>query len=266
MPLSGISFGSTAGTHKFSLSVRFGKAVPQKASWELGEDQTGAELEKMQERANQAEEAARVLQEQIIRLEDELIKQRQVQTTVSTAAAGIAPPDSRDIQRLEEQIRDLRQQLEKTVQQKPAEPVQAKPEFGKISTGMDTEKARELFREGMRYYSLHQLEKAVQVFRKSLESDPANEWVKKSLERTLTELGQEKARQKPAPEYQMIRYVARKGDTLKSLAKQFYGDAGKWPVIRDANPKFKEQQIPEGTAVVIPQIPEITVPVPEDRP
>lgn len=311
MPMAGVSFGSTSGTHRISFSARFGKAVPKKVSWAMGEAPFGVASEKMQQRATQAEQT---IAEQIKWFADELEKQRQILASISSTTAGIAPATStsagiapasyqaienlgrqiqdikqliekdnqqkpaetlqttsepaasRIIQDLEGQIQDLKQQVEKARQQKSAETFQAKPEFSKIST--DMEKAQELFREGMRYYSSRQLETAVQSFQKSLEFDPTNEWAKKSLERTLTELGQEKAqqklRQKPAPGSREIRYRTRKGDTLRSLAKAFYGDPDKWTLIRDANPKIKDQHgIPERTIVIIPQIPEITVPVPE---
>jgi nucleoid-associated protein YgaU len=160
------------------------------------------------------------------------------------------------------QIKDIKRQLEEATRIKPAENFKAKSEFSRIAT--DPEKSQEFFRKGMRYYSLRQLKRAVDAFRKSLEYDPANEWAKKSLERTLYELEQEKNQRKPAVKYEEIRYTARKGDTLRSLAGTFYGDAGKWPLIRDVNPDVGEQQeIAEGTVIVIPQIPEISVPAPE---
>ena len=142
---------------------------------------------------------------------------------------------------------------------------QAKPEVSKIA--IDPEKAQEFFQEGVRYYSSRQLKKASQAFQKSLEFDPGNEWARKSLERTLTELAQEKAQQKPAPESQALRRIAGKGDTLRSLAKEFYGDPEKWSVIRDANPQIKDQQeIPAGTIIVIPQTSISTTPVTEEKP
>jgi len=265
MPLSGISFGNSYGTHRISFSARFGKTVPKKISWTIGNAPFGAELEKIKQRATQAELTARQLQDQVTGLEKELEKQKQIPASVSTTTASIEPPTSRIIQNLEEQIQSLKKQIEKPKQQKAAETIQVNPEFGRIST--DTEKAQGLFRDGMRYYSNRQLEKAVQAFQESLKFDPLNEWVKKSLERTLTELGQEKARQKPALKVQGIRYLTRKGDTLRSLAKAFYGDPDKWTIIREANPKINDQLgIPERTVVIIPQIPEITVPIPETKP
>jgi len=117
------------------------------------------------------------------------------------------------------------------------------------------------------YVSRRLLEKAAQSFRKSLELDPANDWTRKSLERTLTELKQERTQREPAPAPEGIRYTARSGDTMRSLAETFFGDAGKWTLIRDANPKLKDpQKLPAGAVVIIPQIPEIPVPVPEDAP
>ncbi|MBI4803271.1 MAG: conjugal transfer protein TraF [Elusimicrobia bacterium] len=303
IPLSGVSFGSTGGTHRISLSMRFGNTVPKNISWVVGNAPYGVELEKMRQRADQAERLTQALQEQIKKLWDELETQRQILVSISTGAAGIEPPASliiedlgrqiqdlkrqiekagqqkpaqtpqagqepaaaRIIQDLGRQIQDLKQQIEKARQQKPAETFQAKPEFSKIVT--DSEKAQEFFREGMRHYGLRELQKAVQAFQKSLEFDPTNEWAKKSLERTLTELKQEKAQQKPAPKAQPIRYVTRKEDTLQSLAKAFYWDPDKWTVIRDANPKIKDPHvIPEGIVVIIPQIPEFTVPIPENKP
>jgi len=266
MPLTGISFGNTIGTHRISLSVRFGKAVSKKISWAMEKVQSGVELEKARQRTTQAEVAAQQLQDKVEKLEKELEEHKRAQAA------------DRNIQDLEKQLRDLKKENEQAKQQKAdeqaAETVQVKPEFGKIPT--DTKKAQELFREGMRYYGGRQLEKAVQAFQKSLEFDPANEWVKKSLERTLTELGQEKAQQEPAAnsgnavaadKYPGIQYVIRKGDTLRSLAKEFYGDPAKWIAIRDANPKIKNPDaLSEGIIIIIPQIPEIKVPVPEALP
>jgi len=48
------------------------------------------------------------------------------------------------------------------------------------------------FQAGVRLYAKGQLEKAVESFRKSLKLYPNNEWAKKSLERTVVELGQKK--------------------------------------------------------------------------
>ncbi|OGS07923.1 MAG: hypothetical protein A2270_02630 [Elusimicrobia bacterium RIFOXYA12_FULL_51_18] len=234
MPLSGISFGNTYGSHRISFSARFGKAVPKKISWEMAEPQFAIELEKMQQRAAQAEQTAWILQEQSKALWDELEKQKQILASISTTSTNSDPSASLLIKDLGLQIQDLRQQMETTkhqkspenpqaelgpsadqiirnlaieiqdlkeqiekIKQKPAETSPAKPEFSKIVT--DPKKAQEFFQEGMRYYSSRQLGKAVQAFQKSLEFDPTNEWTKKSLERTLTELEQKKAQQKPDP-------------------------------------------------------------------
>lgn len=45
---------------------------------------------------------------------------------------------------------------------------------------------------------------------------------------------------------------AKKGDTFGKLAKQYLGDANRWPEIEKANPGIKARSIPIGTELVIP--------------
>lgn len=261
LPLAGVSLGNTYGTHRVSFSARFGRTVQKDISWSVGNAPYGVELEKMRRRADKAEKNTQQLREQVQKLETELDRQKQLAVPASTGAA----PPSPYIEDLEKQLRDIKVRLERTAQPPAVGTFKAKPEFDKISP--DPEKAQEFFREGTRQYSGRQLEKAVQSFKKSLEYDPTNEWTRKSLERTLTELGTEKPPRASSSGAQGIRYVARSGDTLRGLAGTFFGDQDKWRLIRDANPKLKdEQRIPEGTVVIIPQIPEIPVPAPEDAP
>jgi len=116
MPLSGISFGSTAGTHKFSLSVRFGKTVTHAVSWEIEDEapiidaaamaSLRLELEDIKKRAEQAEEMSRQAQEKIKALESardlELELQKQKQS-----------PNAQAIQPLEAEIAQLKDDLKK---------------------------------------------------------------------------------------------------------------------------------------------------------
>jgi LysM repeat protein len=116
MPLSGISFGSTAGTHKFSLSVRFGKAAARAVSWEIEEEAPlldaaamaalKAELEEVRKHAEQTDELVRTAQEKIKTLESardlELELQKQQRA-----------PNEQAIQPLETEILQLKEELEK---------------------------------------------------------------------------------------------------------------------------------------------------------
>ncbi|OGS52027.1 MAG: hypothetical protein A3J79_12230 [Elusimicrobia bacterium RIFOXYB2_FULL_62_6] len=257
MPLTGLTLENTYGTHRVSLTARFGRAAVRAVSWEIGNAPYGVEMAKMQRRAAQAEKKTKQLQDEVEKLETEIERQKK-QTPAAPAAApavqGAAPLPA-----------GITEGAEKAATPPSAGTFKAKPEFDKISP--NPEKAQEFFREGMRQYSRRLLEKAAQSFRKSLELDPANDWTRKSLERTLTELKQERTQREPAPAPEGIRYTARSGDTMRSLAETFFGDAGKWTLIRDANPKLKDpQKLPAGAVVIIPQIPEIPVPVPEDAP
>ncbi len=260
MPLSGVSFGSTYGTHRLSLSLRFGKTVPREIQWGLGEaPRDSEELEAVKQRAAQAELLAQLLQDKIKKLEEELEKQKQIQASTMTIVGKepAVPEVSREevLRGLEEEIRLLKQELERARQRKLAKPAPvATPEVRTLPP--DPAKAQDLYKEGVRYYSNRQLEKAAKAFRTSLELDPTNEWVKKSLERTLVELGTEQKSQEPTTRPQGIQYSTKKGDTLWSLAKEFYGDPYKWTLIRDANPGIKDAYgLPDGTVITIPQVP-----------
>lgn len=259
MPLSGVSFGSTYGTHKLSFSLRFGKTVPREIAWTFGEADN-EELEAAKRRAAQAELLAQLLQDKIKQLEEEL--ERQIAVSTMTITSRDLEKEAWRAQRkevlrgLEKKIRLLKRELEKASRRKLTKPVSvAAPEIGKLPA--NPAKARELYKEGVRYYYINrQLDKAASAFRKSLESDPTNEWVKKALERILVELGQEQKSQE-AFRPQGVQYSTRKGDTLWSLAEEFYGDLYKWTLIRDANPGIKDPYaLPEGTVITIPLIPE----------
>lgn len=58
----------------------------------------------------------------------------------------------------------------------------------------------------------------------------------------------------PAPAVGADTYTVKAGDTLSKIAKQFYGDANKYPVIFDANrDKLKDpDKISPGQKLVIP--------------
>lgn len=49
-----------------------------------------------------------------------------------------------------------------------------------------------------------------------------------------------------------ITHVIRKGDTLWSLARQYYGDPRRWTDIRDANPGLNPNAMRVGQQIVIP--------------
>lgn len=150
------------------------------------------------------------------------------------------------------------------------------------------------FGAGLRAYSAGKLADAAEDFRKSLEHDPGNEWVKKSLERTEGELKLQAAtapltpslprspeipasRPEPAPlgvpapvetpapvEAAQApsapstggqTYVVRRGDRLWSIAQKVYGDGFKWTLIEGANPQIKGSQLEAGATLVIPPVP-----------
>jgi len=50
------------------------------------------------------------------------------------------------------------------------------------------------------------------------------------------------------------KYTVRKGDTLESIAKEFYGDAGKWPLIQKANDNIHPRKLRIGMILIIPDI------------
>jgi|KBSMisStandDraft_5_1062788.scaffolds.fasta_scaffold108590_2 hypothetical protein len=51
-------------------------------------------------------------------------------------------------------------------------------------------------------------------------------------------------------------WITEKGQTLRSIAKEVYGDASMWTLIRDANPGVRDpNHIPEQTKLVIPPKP-----------
>jgi 5'-nucleotidase len=47
-------------------------------------------------------------------------------------------------------------------------------------------------------------------------------------------------------------YTIQEGDTLYSIAKQFYGDGQKWTKIDDANPDVDPKHMPVGEEIAIP--------------
>jgi nucleoid-associated protein YgaU len=48
-------------------------------------------------------------------------------------------------------------------------------------------------------------------------------------------------------------HVVKKGETLSSLAREYLGDASRWPAILDANPALvRPEDLREGQAVLIP--------------
>jgi len=50
------------------------------------------------------------------------------------------------------------------------------------------------------------------------------------------------------------RYVIRRGDTLRTLARQFYGNEGLWPVLFEANRKrlAAPEDLRIGTEIIVP--------------
>jgi len=62
-----------------------------------------------------------------------------------------------------------------------------------------------------------------------------------------------KVRARPAPPAWPKRHVVRAGDTLRTMAKQYYGDPNLWEKIYDANREKVERGLPsEGASLVIP--------------
>jgi phage tail protein X len=48
-----------------------------------------------------------------------------------------------------------------------------------------------------------------------------------------------------------LNYTARQGDTLESIAQQFYGSPDGVQILLDSNPSIKENEVPTGTSLVI---------------
>lgn len=62
-----------------------------------------------------------------------------------------------------------------------------------------------------------------------------------------------KVRAKPAPPAWPKRHIVAAGDTLRTIAKQYYGDPNQWEKIYDANREKVERGLPsEGASLVIP--------------
>jgi len=143
----------------------------------------------------------------------------------------------------------------------PAQPVIAAAVPSQLVTAADEESARQSFRAGIRFYSAGKLAQAAQSFREGLARDPGNEWIEKSLARTMKELElkADTAPSVPAPQppaSEPTRYLAQRGDTLWNLAQRFYGNPRKWEVIRDANPGLKDDYaLAAGATLVIPPLP-----------
>jgi LysM repeat protein len=221
MPLSGISFGSTVGTHKFSLSVRFGKAAPQPVSWEIEEEAPlvdvaamaalRSELEDVRKRAEQTDELARQAQERIKALENardlelELQKQKRA-------------PDAQAVQPLEAEIRQLREELEK-----------AKEESRK----MEQKKA----------IIENKLER-----KEIIEKKPEK---KEAQSRTAPEARDRPVSPKPVSGHT---YVVQAGDTLRSIAGKAWGDVSRWIEIYRANEGHVQRggDVEPGQIILIP--------------
>ena len=58
------------------------------------------------------------------------------------------------------------------------------------------------------------------------------------------------------------KYTVRKGDTLESIAKEFYGDAGKWQLIQKANDNIHPRKLGVGMVLIIPGVSAETKPQP----
>jgi len=62
-----------------------------------------------------------------------------------------------------------------------------------------------------------------------------------------------KVRKRPAPPAWPKRHVVKAGETLRTMAKEYYGDANQWEKIYDANREKVERGLPsEGASLVIP--------------
>jgi LysM repeat protein/putative sterol carrier protein len=71
-----------------------------------------------------------------------------------------------------------------------------------------------------------------------------------SLEKIVKELLSKYAR----GETEMTTYTVQRGDTLSAIARRFYGDAHKYPVIQNANKINNANQIRVGQVLLIPAI------------
>ena len=56
------------------------------------------------------------------------------------------------------------------------------------------------------------------------------------------------------------RYTVNKGDTLALIAAAFYGDAGHWRLLLDANPDLDPRTMEPGMVIVIPPLPDDPAP------
>ena len=62
-----------------------------------------------------------------------------------------------------------------------------------------------------------------------------------------------KVRRKAPPPAWPKRHVVKAGDTLRTMAKQYYGDPNQWERVYDANREKVERGLPsEGASLVIP--------------
>jgi len=122
IPLSGVTFGDTSGTHRLSISLRFGRRATDRTVWMLEEapydyeemEALRQELERTKRYAAQAELTVQLMHDRILNLESELKKQKEMPVSVTTAAVA---GSSETIRALEEQILQLRQEMEKARQE-----------------------------------------------------------------------------------------------------------------------------------------------------
>jgi tetratricopeptide (TPR) repeat protein len=163
-------------------------------------------------------------------------------------------------------------------------PLSAGATYSQVVTPKDAEAARQFFRSGVRFYSAGKFAQAAQSFREGLARDPNNEWITKSLARSLAELKvkAQNAPSRPVPQPPVIpapataspspgsgarqplaatatgtiEHEVRAGDTLRKLATQYYGNPAYWDIIWKANRGIKDKNVLKaGDTLVIPPLP-----------
>jgi tetratricopeptide (TPR) repeat protein len=80
-----------------------------------------------------------------------------------------------------------------------------------------------------------------------------------------TNVGAQEALRKEAPEMDVVNHTVRPGETLASLAQQYYGDSARAEVIADANNVLPNARLTAGKTIKVPEVPGVPFTPPTRR-